>query len=958
MRRFCLVVVIMLIANALATAQTIILRDTVRLRDSSAIVMPIEPSPVAKMVRGIVDLDDDDDAPPRRNFLSDSIKSEGFVSQSFASGNRRDLSPNTTADLKLSANLAGGITVNAEILDSDMPMDDDGVTNQVNELTSVRITATKDSTRLSVGDIVAENNSNSLARYSKKIKGLDFVTVNGLRGGDTIAAHADFAATKGKFRRQQFFGQENSQGPYYLYANDSASSVIVLIGTEKVWLDGKILARGEDADYVIDYNSGCITFNVRHIITSQSSITVDFEYSETQYNNYFLFAEGRYQHRGIRYSAGYMSEYDGLGAAADSAALDSTMARPRKSDYTFFGIDGNIKDHTNFNLESAFSKLTADRLNPSATTDRAMALTADLEQIVLKNDTSKTLSARTQWRYLAKNFVPLTTEKNVDFLEKWDLQDYRQGGEELFSTSGIKFVNNCLDVNYNFLTAKIDGVMDGVAHQVFAVNNYKKFHNTISADYFNDIQSGTRHEYLSYLLKTEYQKDSILLGASLSQKSRSRHDSITPNYRDVSAFAVRKIKNGNLGLTITDRTNFDDFFSNYNGKKSSGATFIKGEFNYNSAEKFTLQMLEIFRKDRGDNHNNSLSGRINGTCQLFDRQLVVAASHQSENGNQEQLAYKYIRTSAGNGHYAWNDYNGDGIEDLDEFEVSYYKTDADYVKYFVHTGQYVNTLQNDWNLNVVLHPKSGERKISKFMSRFSVTANIDFRRQDARLDGGNIFKGDSLISRISRQNYTSRIRIFEFLFVGNNWSGARQRRLTYYGLEDSNNESSAFFMEFDPTGGFNAKVQRTFKNSTFFSEYFLEKCYRIRAVEDKLEMKYEFDSGVTLGVGASNCHKKNKTDTTTARIQAVNFSAAFVRDGKRSIVFDSRIIKNKYDDHASQSASSYQMLEGLQNGINGVITVNANYLITKYLQLSLLYELRASKVSTLHTGEMALKIVF
>lgn len=958
MRRFCLVAVIMLIANALATAQTIILGDTVRLRDSSAIVVPIEPSQVAKLARGIVDLDDDDDAPPRRNFLSDSIKSEGFVSQSFASGNRRDLSPNTTADLKLSAKLNGGITVNAEILDSDMPMDDDGVTNQVNELSSVRITATKDSTRLSVGDIVAENNSNSLARYSKKIKGLVFVTVNGLTNCDTIAAHADFAATKGKFRRQQFFGQENSQGPYYLYANDSATSVIVLIGTEKVWLDGNRLTRGEDADYVIDYNSGCITFNVRHIITLQSSITVDFEYSETQYNNYFIFAEGQYQHRGIRYSAGYMSEYDGLGAAADSAAVDSTMARPRKSDYTFLGIDGNIKNRTNFNLESAFSKLTADRLNPSSSTDRSMALTADLEQIIVQKDTSKTLSARTQWRYFSNNFVPLTTEKNVDFQEKWDLQNYNPGGRELFSTSGIKFVNNCFDVNYNFLSAKINGVMDGVAHQVFAVNNYKKIRNTISADYFNDIQSGARHEYLSYLLKTEYQKDSLLLGASMSQKSRSRHDSITPNYRDVSVFAVRKIKNGNLGLTITDRTNFGDFFSNYNGKKSSGATFLKGEFNYNSAEKFTLQMLEIYRKDRGESSDNSLSGRINGTCQLFDRQLIVAASHQSENGNQEQLAYKYIRTTAGNGHYAWNDYNGDGIEDLDEFEVSYYKTDADYVKYFVHTGQYVNTLQNDWNLNVVLHPKSGERKISKFLSRFSATANIDFRRQDARLDGGNIFKGDSLISRISRQNYTSRIRIFEFLFVGNNWSGARQRRLTYYGLEDSNNETSSFFTEFDPTGGFNAKVQRTFKNSKFFSEYFLEKFYRIRAVEDKLDLKYEFDSGITLGVGASNSHKKNKTDTTSARIRAVNFSAAYSHDGKGSIMFDSRIIKNKYDDHATQSASSYQMLEGLQNGINGVVTINANYMITKHLQLSLLYELRASKVSTLHTGEMTLKVVF
>ena len=64
MRRICLVAVIILIANALATAQTIILRDTVRLRDSSAIVQPLEPSHVARIVRGIVDDDYDDNAPP------------------------------------------------------------------------------------------------------------------------------------------------------------------------------------------------------------------------------------------------------------------------------------------------------------------------------------------------------------------------------------------------------------------------------------------------------------------------------------------------------------------------------------------------------------------------------------------------------------------------------------------------------------------------------------------------------------------------------------------------------------------------------------------------------------------------------------------------------------------------------------------------------------------------------
>ena len=165
-------------------------------------------------------------------------------------------------------------------------------------------------------------------------------------------------------------------------------------------------------------------------------------------------------------------------------------------------------------------------------------------------------------------------------------------------------------------------------------------------------------------------------------------------------------------------------------------------------------------------------------------------------------------------------------------------------------------------------------------------------------------------------------------------------------------------MEFNPNCGFSSKIKRNYKTNNFFSEFFREKCYRIHATEDLIDIKYEFETGWTLGLSASNCYKKNKTDATTARIRSIDFNANYNRDGKGSITFDSRIIKNKYDDLATTGASSYQMLEGLNNGINGVVTINTNYMITKYLQLSLLYELRASKISTLHTGEMALKLAF
>ena len=57
-----------------------------------------------------------------------------------------------------------------------------------------------------------------------------------------------------------FTGQEGNQGPYKLRGNNGELYVLVISGSERVFVNGILLTRGENNDYIIDYNAGEVIF--------------------------------------------------------------------------------------------------------------------------------------------------------------------------------------------------------------------------------------------------------------------------------------------------------------------------------------------------------------------------------------------------------------------------------------------------------------------------------------------------------------------------------------------------------------------------------------------------------------------------------------------------------------------------------------------------------------------------
>ena len=135
------------------------------------------------------------------------------------------------------------------------------------------------------GDFDLNENIGEFGKINRKLKGLksEFIFDN-YQG--TIA----IAGSRGKFNTNQFNGTDGLQGPYRLNGINSERDIIIIAGSEKVFIDGEQMTRGENNDYVIEYSSGELSFTPQRVITSSTRITVDFEYTDRQYDRNFFSA--------------------------------------------------------------------------------------------------------------------------------------------------------------------------------------------------------------------------------------------------------------------------------------------------------------------------------------------------------------------------------------------------------------------------------------------------------------------------------------------------------------------------------------------------------------------------------------------------------------------------------------------------------------------------------------------
>jgi hypothetical protein len=249
----------------------------------------------------------------------------------------------------------GDVKVTGEISDQDLPLEEGGATEEIEAVDKISVRVEGRHLAATFGDYDAEVSGRRFAAYQRRLTGIAAEAFY-----PTWEANAYGARARGRFATNEFYGVDGIQGPYQLSARDD-DEIIVLPGTEAVWLNGVQLKEGENNDYVVDYDLATITFTVRRPISAQDRVVVDFQYTTEEYQRNFFGAttQARLANDAVSVGALYLHEEDdrerdffGLGdyrkrleAVGDDEERARVVARDENGDVIYEYVGAGLGEY-------------------------------------------------------------------------------------------------------------------------------------------------------------------------------------------------------------------------------------------------------------------------------------------------------------------------------------------------------------------------------------------------------------------------------------------------------------------------------------------------------------------------------------------------------------------------------------------------------------------------------------
>lgn len=218
----------------------------------------------------------------------DGLSTSGSITRGVTVGNNQNTVVNSNLDLQITGKISEKVSLRASLQDSNIPLQEGGYSQKLDEFDQIFVELYSDKWAIRAGDLFLENRQSRFLNFNKKVQGLSTHFTFGKPESKTDVFAAG-AIVRGQYARSTFTGQEGNQGPYKLKGPNGELYVLVISGSERVFVNGILLERGENNDYVIDYNAGELRFTSLFPITSEMRINVEYQYSDRSYTRFVTY---------------------------------------------------------------------------------------------------------------------------------------------------------------------------------------------------------------------------------------------------------------------------------------------------------------------------------------------------------------------------------------------------------------------------------------------------------------------------------------------------------------------------------------------------------------------------------------------------------------------------------------------------------------------------------------------
>lgn len=1010
---------------------------------------------------------------------SGGLNKSGVLSRGISFGNNQDMTLNSNMNIQLNGTLSNDIKVRASISDESVPFQPEGNTQKLQEFDNVFIELSKDGHKLIAGDFVMNEFSQELLSFNKKAQGLSYQL-------DTDSTRTNFSAavSRGKFARNVIQGEEGNQGPYRLLGANNEQFIIVLSGTERVFIDGVLMKRGVSQDYTIDYNTSEITFMAKNLITKDKRIIVEFQYSDQRYARSLVYFNQQWKNEKWDLNLGVYSEQDSknqplqqnlseqdrvilslagdnllaavtpnvdsvpfvntevLYAIRDSLVqgttyeyyeystnpdsanyrLNFSFVGPGSGNYVLAnsGVNGRVYNwiapvngipqgdyepvvvlfppeqkqvvdlKTKYKLSEKLSLYNESALSNNDQNTFSVLDANDntgissITGLLLKNKTKKELETEHDFRYqfIQNSFESVQRIRSVEFNRDWNISpDSLINDDHLFNYSfRIKQNQNFINLNSSYYlnegllnAGKVGSEVSWLTKNKWRINQTSSVtRNQLSESDFTFIRQKMNIQkslgFIQVKLFDEFEDNqTLILGDSLNSNSYAFH-----HWR-ASVLSSDTSKNKwelYYGERLDRRSN-SEWLKNSAKALETGAVFdfVKNRNNQvqvNSAYR-RLEVLDtsLITNEDDETFINKAVWRLN----VLKGFITSNMFYQMASGQELQREFYFLQVPIGSGTHTWVDYNGDNIQDINEFEIAQFTDQAEYIRVWRPSNVYVSTFTNEFNEGFQINPArviDTTKGVGGFVRRFSDQFSYQIRRKssgNSYWESANPFSDNILDTNIISMNSSLRNTVFfnrsnakfgfDYTYLKNTSKILLTNGLDGVALQEN---KLKIRWNFNRKTGLNLLGEKG--NKIRNSEFFTANNYHIDFYKLEPAFYYQPDVKMRSSIKVYQEEKSNLLDF--ERLKSRGAEVEWRYSSTKTGVYTARLLYAQVEYNGDISTPlAFDMLEGLKIGQNFIWTLNLTKNLNKSLQLNVQYTGRKTGDNqVIHNGGMQVRALF